>query len=188
MYLSKDLNDIASASTSVIWMSWIFTSSFQLSGLKEIFGMSETRICFVEKSIIVAGWLAGTLLALLFPQTEWRAAIATVLAYCGLVWGIGANQKTVYDRRENELVNELTEQHRDARSRIIDTIALKYNLTDREREVAELLSEGYTRPVICSTLSISSGTARGHISHVYQKMGIHSKDELISLVNSVDEK
>ena len=43
---SRALSKIAS---SVIWLVWIFLSSFQLSCLKETFGLSETRLCFSDE-------------------------------------------------------------------------------------------------------------------------------------------
>lgn len=57
---SRALSKIAS---TVIWLVWIFLSSFQLSGLKETFGLSETRLCFSEKAVVLTGWLVGMVAA-----------------------------------------------------------------------------------------------------------------------------
>lgn len=55
-------------------------------------------------------------------------------------------------------------------------------LTTREREVLFLLAQGRTQSVIARKLGIGEGTAHTHIIHVYQKMGIHSQQELIDIV------
>lgn len=58
-------------------------------------------------------------------------------------------------------------------------------LTAREREVLELLAQGRTQSVIARKLSISEGTAHTHIMHVYQKIDVHSQQELIDVVESI---
>jgi DNA-binding NarL/FixJ family response regulator len=51
-------------------------------------------------------------------------------------------------------------------------------LTDREAEVAELLAERRTAREIASALSISVTTVNTHASHIYEKLGVHSRAEL----------
>jgi DNA-binding NarL/FixJ family response regulator len=55
------------------------------------------------------------------------------------------------------------------------------SLTRRERDVLELLSEGRTNPEIARALCISVGTTRIHIKHVYRKLGVHSRGELLAI-------
>lgn len=47
--------------------------------------------------------------------------------------------------------------------------------------MAALLIEGRSLPVIQERLSISEGTARTHAKHIYEKTGVHTKQELIDL-------
>lgn len=54
-------------------------------------------------------------------------------------------------------------------------------LTQREIEVAALLIEGRSLPVVQERLSIAEGTARTHAKHIYEKCGVRSKQELIDL-------
>lgn len=58
----------------------------------------------------------------------------------------------------------------------------KYGLTPREQEVLGLLARGRTEAVIMERLAISKGTAHTHITHVYQKLGVHSQQDLIEMV------
>ncbi|MEC4294912.1 helix-turn-helix transcriptional regulator [Adlercreutzia shanghongiae] len=60
----------------------------------------------------------------------------------------------------------------------------RYGLSDRETEIAVLLAKGRTRPYIREQLFISTNTVATHIKHIYQKLNIHSKEELIDMVNS----
>ena len=59
-------------------------------------------------------------------------------------------------------------------------VALAMNgLTPREREVFTLLAEGYSRPYIGKMLFISPDTVKVHARHIYAKLGVSTRDELI---------
>jgi DNA-binding CsgD family transcriptional regulator len=61
-------------------------------------------------------------------------------------------------------------------------VAREYGLTHREEEVLALLAQGKSVPAIEKDLVISNGTAKSHVRHIYSKLGIHSRDELIEIV------
>lgn len=63
----------------------------------------------------------------------------------------------------------------------LEGIARRGRLTPRETEVLALLMEGRSIPYIQNALCISEGTARTHAKHIYTKLGVHSKQELIDL-------
>lgn len=52
-------------------------------------------------------------------------------------------------------------------------------LTDREREVLQLVAEGHANREIAEILSISVRTAQNHRAHIMEKLGIHDRGELI---------
>jgi len=52
-------------------------------------------------------------------------------------------------------------------------------LTDREREILQLVAEGKTNKEIASLLNISPYTIDTHRSHILQKLNLHSAPELI---------
>ena len=60
-------------------------------------------------------------------------------------------------------------------------LAIAHGLTPREAEVAELAARGYSAPAIASNLFISESTVKVHMRHIYEKLGLHSKQELIRL-------
>ncbi|MFR5090943.1 MAG: response regulator transcription factor [Adlercreutzia equolifaciens] len=64
----------------------------------------------------------------------------------------------------------------------------KFGLSDRETEIAFLLARGYSRPYIREKLFISKNTVATHIRHIYGKLGIHSKEELIDLATEAARK
>jgi RNA polymerase sigma factor (sigma-70 family) len=52
-------------------------------------------------------------------------------------------------------------------------------LTSREREILQLVAEGYTNREIGEMLHISSKTVKTHRFNLMQKLGLHSRSELI---------
>lgn len=57
----------------------------------------------------------------------------------------------------------------------------KHGLTAREIDVALLIARGRSKTFIADELFISENTVRTHSKNVYTKLGIHSREELISL-------
>jgi len=52
-------------------------------------------------------------------------------------------------------------------------------LTDREREVLQLVAEGRTNKEVANLLNVSLTTVETHRTHILQKLGLHSIPELI---------
>lgn len=63
-----------------------------------------------------------------------------------------------------------------------DNIARHYGLTEREAEVLKLAVEGKTNPQIEVELYITHNTLKTHLLHIHRKLGIHTRDEVIALV------
>jgi DNA-binding CsgD family transcriptional regulator len=61
-------------------------------------------------------------------------------------------------------------------------ISKKYHLSKRETQVLELLVQGRGVPYIAKTAFISQNTVKSHIKNLYQKMNVHSRDELLDTV------
>lgn len=64
----------------------------------------------------------------------------------------------------------------------LELVASRFELTQREAEVASLLVNGYTLPHAADALCISVDTVRTHSKSLYRKLGIHKKRELIAIV------
>lgn len=63
-------------------------------------------------------------------------------------------------------------------------IAETAGLTPREAEVFQMLARGRDGTYIEKHLVISKSTVKAHVKHVYSKLGIHSHQELIDLVDN----
>ncbi len=66
-----------------------------------------------------------------------------------------------------------------------DAIAATYKLTAREREVLEFMARGRDMPFMEEELVISRNTLKMHIRHIYTKLDVHSKQDIIDMVEQV---
>lgn len=62
----------------------------------------------------------------------------------------------------------------------------EYGLSNREMDVFALLARGYSAAAIQGELYIAKGTVNYHTRNIYSKLGVHSKQELISMVSDHD--
>lgn len=58
-----------------------------------------------------------------------------------------------------------------------------FDITQRELDVVVYTYRGYSAKKIAEALIVSESTVKAHLSHVYRKLGIHSKQELIALID-----
>jgi DNA-binding CsgD family transcriptional regulator len=47
-----------------------------------------------------------------------------------------------------------------------------------ERRIAELVAEGRTNKDVAKVLHVTPRTVEGHLTHIYEKLGVHSRGEL----------
>ena len=64
----------------------------------------------------------------------------------------------------------------------------RYNLTNREREVAALMISGMSNSEIAERLVLSFNTVKIHVSNVYKKVGVSGRVELMSAVRRFEEE
>jgi DNA-binding CsgD family transcriptional regulator len=65
---------------------------------------------------------------------------------------------------------------------VLDGVAGEYKISKREREVMRLILEGKSNKEIQEQLFISHHTVKNHVYNLFQKMGVKSRSQLMSLV------
>jgi DNA-binding NarL/FixJ family response regulator len=71
-----------------------------------------------------------------------------------------------------------------AHSEVCGLVAQQYHLTQREEEILYFLMRGRNRPYIQNQLHLADGTVKTHTSHIYAKLGVHTRQELIDLIEN----
>lgn len=64
----------------------------------------------------------------------------------------------------------------------------KHEVSPREREVAELILQGKSNKEIEDVLCISIHTVKNHVSRLYEKLGVHSRGQLASLIRDHERR
>lgn len=66
-----------------------------------------------------------------------------------------------------------------------ETVSSRYRLSGREEEVLVELARGRTIASIAETLTVSENTIKAHTKSIYRKLGVHTREELLSCVEKV---
>jgi len=61
-------------------------------------------------------------------------------------------------------------------------LAGTYGLSERETQILKLLAQGRSVPRIQKELCLAEGTVRTHITHIYRKIGVQSRQEFFDLL------
>jgi DNA-binding NarL/FixJ family response regulator len=65
-------------------------------------------------------------------------------------------------------------------SQIQHPVHEEYNLTEREKNVLQLLVNGYSYKMIAAEMFIAIDTVRSHIKKIYEKLHVNSKSEAVA--------
>ena len=94
--------------------------------------------------------------------------------------------------RDQQLLDAITRAVREsAKTRELASKQAEYRrqieqLTQREREVAELVARGLSNKLIARELTISDKTVQVHRAHLMEKLGVHSAAELAQILMRAD--
>lgn len=160
-----------------------------LCDISKRFGVSALLLFGIEESLILVGW-AGREGALLFdgsglfggagPAIGAVVAIAAIVMVAALV----LNEREIGERWGIAFMGKRPpeENERTRLARRCAAVAEKRHLTPREREVMELLAQGKSLSGVAHELIIAEGTAKAHTRHIYEKLGINTRQELLDLL------
>ncbi|MEG0323158.1 MAG: LuxR C-terminal-related transcriptional regulator, partial [Raoultibacter sp.] len=141
--------------------------------------------------LMVAGGLAGTfiggLLTSFVDLTPRLLSLIALLSVCALLF---AYLFLFNERSVVELTVEGSEDPGGARPfrRRCEEVAETYKLSAKETEVMILVAKGRSTPRICDELDISQGTVNTHLTHIYKKLDVHDKQELIDVLEGRRDK
>lgn len=64
-----------------------------------------------------------------------------------------------------------------------ERMAQIYGLTPKEAEIMTLVANGHSAQRIRELLDISTSTVNTHVNHIYRKMDVHSRQEMIDIID-----
>jgi DNA-binding NarL/FixJ family response regulator len=63
----------------------------------------------------------------------------------------------------------------------------KYTLTARERAILRLITDGHSNPDIADMLGVANGTIRNHISNIYAKLNVDTREAAVRAAQNLRE-
>lgn len=150
-----------------------------------------------------AGWMLGLLVMPMVPSGTVSTVLFVSMAGVMLLLALGLFSERDYERlfspvseeelsledlfdierREGELAEERRSEKRGRFSRAIEAVAEEYGLSAREAEVLRCLAMGYGSDRIAGIMQVKVNTVRTHTHNVYVKLDVHSREELMRLVD-----
>lgn len=67
-----------------------------------------------------------------------------------------------------------------------ETAKATFGFTPKESEICDYLMEGRSIPFIAEALVVSENTVKSHVSRMYAKTGVHTRQEFITVVRGVE--
>lgn len=133
-----------------------------------------------------APFATGTAIAALAPLGSMSVATTVALMFALLLTSAFCLELRDQDTKWifAELSGEPTVEpanYRDVDQKCAD-LGTQYGLTPRELEIMQLLCKGRTKAYIAEKLYLTENTVKSHVKHIYAKLDVHSKQELLNLV------
>ena len=159
-----------------------------LAGMSRDTELPSALLFSIAFASINAALLAGTLVGFLYSETLRQSDI--VLTAVTLVAAYLLFMAALFLFKDKSLKNigseaELPAIRPEAHvPQQCERIADSHQFTPRERDIFALLAQGFTIPAISEKLFVSENTVKSHVKSIYQKMGIHTRSELIEQVNA----
>ncbi len=143
--------------------------------------------CLFSFGLIRAAWAAGPLVGMLVGRWLWYGVGLDVsgafTAACTCVLLVVVVNNFVFTERT--LAHALSIMPTDRKQRFQDrcrAVIERYGLTEREGEIMTLFAKGRNLPYVQEELCLSKSTVSTHRQHIYQKLGVHSAQEMIDLI------
>lgn len=133
-----------------------------------------------------AGFVLGMLAGEAASKSAWPLELTLGVAYVVvlggfLATGIFLRKGSDLDERANSGSNFDTHGRPAYET---GELATRYGLTAREEDVLAQLLRGKSVSAIATDFFLSKNTVRSHVAHIYQKMDVHTRDELLELVDT----
>lgn len=163
---------------------WIYFSRIVRKGV-----CSGSFALGINRGFVQAGILAGSLLAMATPRIIEYFGISLQLILLALSAVLTTVALIVLDRKdqlEHKTIGRPAPQN--PASSLVDydavcsSLAAQNNLTAREQEILGYLARGRSLPYIREELILSKNTVDTHAKNLYRKLGVHSRQELLDLV------
>lgn len=180
--------------TSASYTAFSILVMLVMANLCYRYGMSAVWLFGIERAVRALFTVLGRQVESLLGSPEFGLAGADAVVSGLVVVGVVAATMILFSERElssrwgvaflggeGAVADTAVVKRQELASRCSD-LAKRHGLSPREEEVLLLLAQHKTIGSIERELFIANGTAKTHIRHIYRKLDVHSRDELIDML------
>ncbi len=171
---------------SSVWDLVVLFTWLTLADIARHSSMPTPLVFGIGWACYTAPFTVGSAASALSPMGTLDAATALALMFALLI--VAAFCLELRDQDTKWIFAELSGERSSAPTDFASlddrcrAIASERGLTPRELEVMQLLAKGRTKAYIAETLYLTENTVKGHVRHIYTKLDVHSKQELLDLI------
>lgn len=146
-------------------------------------GLSAGALLGIAFEGVLETWMLGALIGgLCLAALASRAMLAQRIVdrfACGDGLSKGSEQGEADDgQNQHDLLDSVRQQ-------CVSAMRV-YSLSKREEEILEYLVRGRSAKSIAAEKSISYNTVKTHMSHIYMKIDVHNREELIKAIEDIE--
>lgn len=187
---------LANSLASLSYTAFSIFIMIVLSGISHRYGVSAVFLFGMERGIRALFSFLGRETQSAFDalsgsplssETTVSIALVVVVICCAMLlvseqdirsrWGI-----SLYEDGTGSQPRPLSAGERNRLELRCAELQSAYGLSPREEEVLLLLAQRKSIRAIQEELSIANGTAKAHVRHIYEKLGVHTREELFEVV------
>ncbi len=170
---------ISGSSNGFLWMlSFVSAPIYDivifssLAAVAYLFNVASWRWICIGYFLNEAAYLAGSGLESV-TRDDMGNIICVIVLICYLLFLIVTTAL--------ELLRSSRNNESPVKEQITDTMAEEFGLTRREKDILFHLLQGRSYESVGKKLFIAPSTVKTHVSHIYAKVGVKTRDELIDL-------
>lgn len=171
--------------TALTTANFVLTIMMYVSFLDTRYSWHCTGIIFAASCI---GACAGSLFASLFTVQDWPLSLGLQILLALFVIATAFlpsdERARLVDRSNCEHNSDMNHPEENTTDTTCRLLSDRFKLTERETDILMLLARGRSQPYIRNEFFLSKNTVASHVKRIYAKLGVHSKQELIDLVES----
>lgn len=159
-----------------------------MGSLSYHYGVSAVWLFGIERGVRAGGMLSARLIEQALVGAGLTAAPLVVLAVLVATFMV-ATERRVSSPWGVQLREEGSDEAKTAarQAALVERcgqLGRDHGLSQREEEVLLLLAQGKTAGEIAHELLVANGTVKAHVGHIYQKLDVHSREELLERVGA----
>ena len=162
-----------------------------LCDISHRYGVSAALLCSIEEVVMLTSmgghalsWISDRGMLAGVMDGEGAAVALTALVVIASVVLMSEREYSKWDASFFGVGQR--DRERDRRAAFAQrciSVAERFHLSPREKEVFQLMAVGKSSSEIEGELYIANGTLKSHTRRIYQKLGVHSRSEMMALLD-----